>query len=42
MAPDPDEQEVLSRCIGSWAERDVGSMEYVDGLRSGRRLDDVR
>lgn len=42
MAENLDEHEVLSRAIGSWAERDVDSVEHVDGLRSGRRLDDVR
>lgn len=37
-----DEAEVLSRAIGSWEDRGFDSVEYVDRLRSGRRLDDVR
>ena len=40
--PDLDEEEVLSRAVGSWEDRDFDSAEHVDRLRSGRRLDDVR
>lgn len=42
MDPDLDDQEVLLRAVGSWEDREVDSAEYVDRLRSGRRLDDVR
>ena len=39
--PELDEEEVLARAVGSWEDRG-DSAEYVDRLRSGRRLDDVR
>jgi hypothetical protein len=27
--------------FGAWGDRDIDSVEYVERLRSGRRLDDV-
>lgn len=32
----------MRRACGSWAQRDVEGDAWVDQLRSGRRLDDVR
>lgn len=42
LTPTPDEDSVLSRAIGSWADHGVDSVAHVDRLRSGRRIDDVR
>lgn len=34
--------EAIDAAFGAWADRDIDGAEYVEGLRSGQRLDDVR
>jgi len=37
-----DDLAAMSSAFGSWAPRDQDAAAWVDGLRSGRRLDDLR
>lgn len=39
---DADEDiQVIDQAFGAWASRDVDGVEYVERLRSGRRLDEA-
>ena len=37
-----DDLAAMRSAFGSWAHRDQHPAEWVDGLRSGRRLEDLR
>lgn len=36
-----DDLRAIRAALGAWDERDIDGEEYVERLRSGRRLDDV-